>query len=336
MIDISTLQDFRNQVLTGHFNFNEMALRIFHYQAKFVPVYAEWCRLRNVQPESVSSIAEIPCLPISLFKEHKVMVAGLEAQIVFESSGTTGQVPSKHYVDNILFYQDLAVSIFERQFGSLKGKVILALLPHYLERGNSSLVAMVQHFMNVADSSLSGFYLHDYEQLFQALHLAKKENKEVILFGVTYALLHAAELANQSGQLLGSNVVVIETGGMKGRGKELIRTEVHELLRKQWGASTILSEYGMTELLSQGYTTGKEIFQPGFTMKVLRRLADDPTQVSNEAGKGVLNIIDLGNVHSCSFLATDDQGTLYEDGSFTVEGRLDASELRGCNLLYFN
>jgi sugar fermentation stimulation protein len=192
------------------------------------------------------------------------------------------------------------------------------------------LVAMVKHFMEVAGEVESGFFLHNFQALCAALSIAKMSGKRVILFGVTYALLDAA---GQAKEKLGENVVIIETGGMKGRHKEMVRHEVHTRLKELWGATVIRSEYGMTELLSQGYTHEGEIFKAGYTLQVLRRLPDDPKTVTTNAGKGVFNLIDLANVHSCSFIATDDQGTLFADGSFIVEGRIDHADVRGCNLL---
>jgi phenylacetate-coenzyme A ligase PaaK-like adenylate-forming protein len=324
------VDDFRKVILAGHFDFTEMALRIFRYQAEKVLVYAKWCKLQKVDVYSVNTLEQIPFLPISLFKSHDVLVPNLPKVVKFESSGTTGMIPSVHYLDNLDFYNELSQKIYEEQFGKLEGTVILALLPHYLERGQSSLVAMVKHFMEIAGEVESGFFLHDFQALFTALHNAKMFSKRVILFGVTYALLDAAEEAKEK---LGDNVVIIETGGMKGRHKEMVRQEVHAKLKELWGATVIRSEYGMTELLSQGYTHEGEIFKAGYTLQVLRRMADDPKNISTSAGKGVYNLIDLANVHSCAFIASDDQGTLFADGSFTVEGRIDHADVRGCNLL---
>jgi len=324
------VEDFRKVIQAGHFDFTEMALRIFRYQAEKVPVYAEWCKLQKVDVNSVNRLEQIPFLPISIFKYHEVVVPELPKVVKFESSGTTGMIPSVHYLDNLVFYNELSQRIYEEQFGKLTGTVILALLPHYLERGQSSLVAMVKHFMEVAGEVESGFFLHNFQALFAALSIAKMSGKRVILFGVTYALLDAA---GQAKETLAENVVIIETGGMKGRHKEMVRQEVHAKLKELWGASVIRSEYGMTELLSQGYTHEGEIFKAGYTLQVLRRLPDDPKTVTTNAGKGVFNLIDLANVHSCAFIATDDQGTLFADGSFTVEGRIDHADVRGCNLL---
>jgi hypothetical protein len=248
--------------------------------------------------------------------------------MVFESSGTSGQLRSRHHVTSLAFYHRVSQQIFERRFGALSALNVLALLPNYLERNNASLVSMVDHFIRESGSPLSGFYLHNHEALLAMLSKATQRKRPTVLVGVTFALLQLAE--RYSPDL--SQVILLETGGMKGMHRELTRSEVYAVLREKAGAQQIFSEYGMTELLSQAYSGVSETFSAPPWMRVLIRELEDPFAVGT-SGAGGINIIDLANVHSCSFIETKDQGRLYEDLSFEVLGRLDNADVRGCNTM---
>ncbi len=317
-------------------NFDQLALQIFHYQAAYNDLYHQYLALLRINPNDVQTIADIPFLPISFFKTHEVVTAKGEEhrakglhRATFSSSGTTGTTTSRHFVTDLDFYLQNTVLGFERFYGKLKGFCVLGLLPSYLERSGSSLIAMVDHFIKLSTQPQSGFFLYDHEALATVLQDCQKNNIPTLLIGVSFALLDFAEQY----QLDLSNIIIMETGGMKGRRKEITRTVLHSILQHSFKVSNIHSEYGMTELLSQGYSKGKGIFYPTPTMKLLPREITDPFATQKNNRTGVLNIIDLANLDSCAFIATDDLGRVYEDGSFEILGRLDASDIRGCNLM---
>jgi hypothetical protein len=322
---------WQERIAEENLPWEQLALSAFQFQSQNVPIYKEWLRLINCNPSQVTSVIQIPFLPIELFKNHTVLVNDLIPETVFFSSGTTGMALSNHYVYRKDYYLENCVRIFKNWQGSLTNCVFFALLPHYLERSNSSLVAMVKHFMEESGNG-EHFYLNDLESLQTNINEAASTGKKIVLFGVTFALLEYVK----QGFALPPNTIVIETGGMKGMGKELIRTELHEILKSGLGLEKIYSEYGMSELYSQCYTDGSEWFTESETMKVLLREPDNPFEVNRKTGKGAFNVIDLANIHSCCFIATADQGKHNGHISFTVEGRLDNTDIRGCNLLSLN
>ncbi len=308
-------------------SFNGLAMDLFRHQAKSIPVYRDFLSYLRIDNKKINSIEEIPFMPISFFKTHKVYNGSADSY--YSSSGTTGEVTSKHYYNDESFYLKHAQQLFEQSYQvNLKDCVILALLPSYLERKGSSLVSMCQHFINESGNDLSNFYLYNHEELHQTILSLKASNKKVFLIGVTFGLLDFAEKFS----FTGIPITVIETGGMKGKRKEIIREEVHQVLCNKLGVSLIHSEYGMTELLSQSYSKGNGIFKPSSSMKVLIRDLNDP--LSNHLqGRGCLNIVDLANIESCAFIATQDLGKVYKNGYFEVNGRIDNSDIRGCNLM---
>ncbi|HIB77479.1 MAG TPA: acyl transferase, partial [Flavobacteriales bacterium] len=273
--------------------------------------------------------SDVPFLPIQFFKNRKVLTGNNPVQKVFESSGTDNTQTSKHYVTNLQLYKDLLANGFEAAYGQPNQYCLLALLPSYLERKDSSLVEMVKHLMQISAHSRNGFFLNEFGLLKNTLKELEKQAQPTILIGVTFALLDFVEQF----QLKVPNIIVMETGGMKGRRNELTRTELHSILKKGFGSREIHSEYGMTELLSQAYSKGKGVYHPPNWMKVVARDVEDPLILLPPGTRGAINIIDLANVHSCSFIATDDIGLVNEDGTFEILGRLDGSEMRGCSLL---
>ncbi len=307
----------------------DLALAMFKQQVSEIPIYGKYVRTLGIDPASVKSMFEIPFLPIQFFKTHRV---GVEADgidfTLFESSGTTGQVSSRHYVKDIEVYETSFLTCFSTFFGAVDDYCILGLLPSYLERGQSSLVYMVNRLIRDSHHPSSGFYLNNDEALHAAIQRLEAAKQPAILFGVTYALLDFAEKYPVSLHY----VKIIETGGMKGRRQELLRDEVHAILKDKFSLLQIYSEYGMTELLSQAYSLKDGLFRTPPWMKVIIRDLNDPFMLSSQ-GKGALNIIDLANMYSCCFIATDDVGEVFEDGSFTVTGRLDNTDLRGCSLM---
>ena len=349
--------------------FDSLALEIFRYQANNNLVYKKYLQCLKIQIDLIESIEQIPFLPIEFFKTQTVITGENETKVTFESSGTTGQSTSQHYVQDPDFYVEIAEQIFEKFYGKLSDFQILALLPSYLERTNSSLIYMVDHFIKKSSSTNAGFYLDDYEALTKAL----KENKQqqgtsknddrktkILLIGVTFALLDFAESGIDLSFLQEvDNLIVMETGGMKGRRKELLREEVHEILTTAFHVKNIHSEYGMTELLSQGYSKGGGIFELPVSMKIMLRDVNDPFLYITNSRSGGINVIDLANVDSCSFIETKDLGsweypTLLSVSSQTIEeviwgdtdnnvpnnapkfqilGRFDNSDIRGCNLM---
>lgn len=310
-------------------DFNEMALELFRFQYRHNELYRRYSDTIHTNPANVKLVEQIPFLPISFFKTHQVTTGVFEPEVVFESSGTTQTTNSRHLVKKLDIYQQSFRQAFERFYGPVKDWCVLALLPAYLERQHSSLVLMADDLIKQSAHPDSGFYLYNFGQLAEKLRTLEAAGQKTLLLGVTFALLDFAE----SFPLPLRNTVIMETGGMKGRKKEMIREEVHEILTQAFGVEQIHSEYGMTELLSQAYSKGKGLFQCPPWMKILLREEDDPLQVQEGQSRGVINVIDLANIYSCSFLATDDAGRLYPDGSFEVLGRVDNSDIRGCSLM---
>ncbi|MBR0339010.1 MAG: acyltransferase [Alistipes sp.] len=304
--------------------FEREALRLFRYQAEHCAPYAEYLRLIGVDVSMVDRVESIPMLPIELFKSHKIYCGEDEPQMVFTSSATTGMVQSRHYVEDLELYERSFTEAFRQFYGDPKECSIYALLPSYLEREGSSLVYMAERL--IAQSGGGGFYLNDYEKLLADM---SRDYNPKILLGVTYALLDLAE--NYAPHL--DHTVVMETGGMKGRRKELPKSELHKMLCSAFGVEKIHSEYGMAELMSQAYSFGDGIFRTPRWMKVLVRDVNNPFARLADGRRGGLDIIDLANRSSCAFIATQDVGIRYEDGSFRIEGRISQSDIRGCNLL---
>lgn len=310
-------------------SFESVALEVFRFQAVHNSVYASFLSLLGVDPGKVDRLVNIPCLPISLFKTHQLQTGSWESQIIFTSSGTTGATTSRHYVRNTDWYDRMALRAFEAAYGPIQDYVVLALLPAYLERTGSSLVHMAQHFIWASAKKASGFYLDDYDALEEQLQACAQKGQSTLLLGVSFALWDLAE----RGVTGFPELIVMETGGMKGRRRELTRSELHGLLAPAFRQKKIHSEYGMTELLSQAYSRGDGLFEPSATMRVWVRETTDPLAPVKAGRTGAINVIDLANIDSISFIATDDLGRRYDDGTFEVLGRLDASDVRGCNLL---
>jgi hypothetical protein len=333
---LNNLSD-QTKIAAGLFDFNisgfdTKALEIFRFQAQFNPVYRQYVELLGVNTDAVRAVVDIPFLPVSFFKSHRVITGDFAPQAIFESSGTTGSLHSRHYVKDTGIYNRSYLSGFRKFYGDPSGWCIIGLLPSYLERKHSSLVFMVDDLVKKSNVNKSGFYLKEYESLFKTLYQLERRKQKTLLIGVTFALLDFAEKFRMKLE----NTVVMETGGMKGRLEEMTRHQVHELLKLQLGVEHIHSEYGMTELLSQGYSLGAGIFRTSDTMKILVRDEDDPLQVHDRGDAirmGIINVIDLANLYSCSFIATEDAGKLYPDGSFEVTGRVDNSDIRGCTLM---
>lgn len=327
---------FRERHIAGLFTsavsdtFDERALSLFHMQAKHNSVYAKYLSLLNVTVASVQSVGQIPFLPVEVFKRHQVVTGAFEPSLHFTSSGTTGMVHSTHFLRDTTLYTRAFLSGFERVYGAPKGWCILGLLPSYLERSGSSLVYMVNELISQSGHPHSGFYLNDHDKLGDTLAENERAGQPTILIGVTFGLLDFAEHVH----LPLTHTILIETGGMKGRREELTREQVHKKLRRSFGSHTAIhSEYGMTELLSQAYSDNAGIFTCPPWMKVFLRDPTDPLLTLASGGRGALNIIDLANVDSCAFLAVSDLGEVHSDGRFTVTGRFDQAEVRGCSLM---
>lgn len=316
-----------NEIFVTGKSFTTQSLQIYEYQLQQNLVYKHWCRLvcKNDSPDE---IANIPFLPVSFFKTHQVISGTANESIIFESSGTTKSNTSRHSVPDISLYENSFLKAFQIFYGAPENWCVLALLPAYLERKNSSLVYMANALISQSAHPDSGFFLYDFAALNLRIQRLEQAGTPTLLLGVSFALLDFAEAYPQN--LL--HTVVMETGGMKGRKKEIIRAELHEKLCKGFGVTKIHSEYGMTELLSQAYSDGNGRYQCPPWMRVLIRNEDDPFDV-REVGKGLINIIDHANLDSCSFISTDDAGVVYEDGSFEILGRSDNSDIRGCSLL---
>lgn len=310
-------------------DFEKEALKVFNYQAINNKVYADFLHFLGVDIQAINSLEKIPFLPISFFKTHKIISSKESVQQVFLSSGTTGIQQSKHYVTQLKVYEASFRKGFEYFYGNIEEYTILALLPNYIEQGNASLVYMVSDFIKKSKSQESGFYLDNLEALSQKLTALDSQNKKVLLLGVSYALLDLID----GNKFCLKNTIIMETGGMKGRRREMIKEELHEVLCKGFGVEKIHSEYGMTELLSQAYSKGNGIFKTPPWMKVMVRDTEDALQTLPFNKAGGINIIDLANVNSCAFIATQDLGKTYSNGTFEILGRFDNSDIRGCNLL---
>ncbi len=317
---------FNIQVIS---EFEQFALEIFQFQAQKNTVYREFLAHLKTDVSAVNSINNIPFLPIQFFKSHQIVASQNPIQQTFLSSGTTGMQQSKHLVTDVAVYEESFRKGFKHFYGNVEDYTVLALLPSYLERNGSSLIYMVNDMIQQSKKPKSGFYLNNLEELAQNLIELDKKGEKVLLIGVSFALLDLVEA--HKFQL--KNTIVMETGGMKGRRKELIREELHEVLCDGFGVTEIHSEYGMTELLSQGYSKGNGIFECPPWMKILTRDTEDALTILPEGKSGGINVIDLANINSCSFIATQDLGKTYANNTFEVLGRFDNSDIRGCNLL---
>lgn len=316
--------------IEGERNFREAALEIFRYQADNNPVYNDFIKQLGINKDSVKTLSGIPFLPVEFFKSHKIITGNKAASKIFESSGTSGLSVSRHYVVDTELYEKSFQNSFKLFYGDAEEYLIAALLPSYTERENSSLIYMMENLIRKSDYRLSGFYRNNITEMLLNFESGKKENRKILLMGVSFALLDMAEELTPDL----SEVIVMETGGMKGRRKEITRSELHSVLTKKFKINSIHSEYGMTELLSQAYSDGAGLFHCPTWMKIVLRDPQDPLSVIEEHGiTGGINVIDLANVHSCSFISTGDLGKLHEDGGFEVLGRFDSSDIRGCNLL---
>lgn len=309
--------------------FEKMTLQIFKYQFENNSVYRSFCDLLYKHPSDVKQIKDIPFLPIQFFKSHKVISSSDIIQQTFTSSGTTGSKVSSHCITDLAIYENSFIQGFKHFYGNIKDYTILALLPSYLEREGSSLVYMVDCLIRESEKSESGFYLDNISKLKEKLKVLDSQGEKVILLGVSFALLDLVD--NHQFQL--KNTIVMETGGMKGRRKELIREELHTILKKGFGIDAIHSEYGMTELLSQAYSKGNGLFNCPNWMRVFTRDTEDPFNIQTQGITGGLNIIDLANINSCSFISTQDLGRVFKNNEFEILGRFDNSDIRGCNLM---
>ncbi|WP_299272875.1 acyl transferase [uncultured Psychroserpens sp.] len=315
--------------ITSEKEFQTLALDVFKFQFENNAVYRSFCDLLYKHPSDVKQIRDIPFLPIQFFKSHQVLSSQTPIQETFSSSGTTGTTTSKHYVTDLSIYEQSFRKGFEQFYGNIKDYVILALLPSYLEREGSSLIYMVNDMINASKHVESGFYLNTINDLKQQLTALDAKGKKVLLIGVSFALLDLVE----SHQFKLQNTIIMETGGMKGRRKEMVRDELHTILKSGFGVSKVHSEYGMTELLSQAYSLGDGRFKCPSWMRILTRDPEDALTLLNNEKTGGINIIDLANINSCSFIATQDLGRTYKNHSFDVIGRFDSSDIRGCNLM---
>ncbi len=309
--------------------FEKITLKVFRFQYDNNSVYREFCELLKKDKTNVKRLDEIPFLPIQFFKSHEVLSSTEPVQTTFTSSGTTGMSTSKHYVTDLEFYEESYRLAFRQFYGNIEDYTVLALLPSYLEREGSSLIHMVDDLIQLSNNPESGFYLNNYDELIEKLIRLDNEGQNVILIGVTYALLDLIEQQKFSLK----NTIIMETGGMKGRRKEIIREELHEILCKGFRVSEIHSEYGMTELLSQAYSLGNGMFECPNWMQILIRDTEDALTYIADGKTGGINVIDLANINSCSFIATQDLGKIVGNNSFEVLGRFDNSDIRGCNLM---
>ena len=309
--------------------FEKITLKVFRHQYDHNQVYQDFCTLLKKDKSNVKSLEEIPFLPIQFFKSHEIVSSSKPIQETFTSSGTTGMLTSKHMVTDLTLYEQSFRKAFSQFYGNTEDYIVLALLPSYLERDGSSLIYMVNDLIEGSNHPTSGFYLHNYDDLIHNLIELDSSGQNVLLIGVTYALLDLIE--KQTFQL--KNTIIMETGGMKGKRKEIIREELHAILCNGFGVRNIHSEYGMTELLSQAYSLGNGIFECPPWMSVLIRDTEDALTYVDYGKTGGINVIDLANINSCSFIATQDLGKKYPNHSFEVLGRFDSSDIRGCNLM---
>ena len=310
-------------------DFKQVAFSVFRHQFENNKVYRSFCDLLYIHPSDIHTLEDIPFLPIEFFKSKKIISSLEEVQEVFTSSGTTGSVTSKHYVTDIEFYKESYLKGFAHFYGNIEDYAVLALLPNYLERKGSSLVYMVADLIQRSKNKKSGFYLNNIEELAKKLIKIDQKGQKTLLIGVSFALMDLIEKC----QFELKNTIIMETGGMKGRRKELVRNELHALLQQGFGVKNIHSEYGMTELLSQGYSNGNGVFETPPWMKVITRDPEDALSIQKNGKTGGINIIDLANYNSCAFIATQDLGKVHQNGTFEIIGRFDNSDIRGCNLL---
>ena len=309
--------------------FEKYSIEIFNYQFEKNTIYREFCKLTGKNPSNIRSSFEIPFLPIQFFKTHKIISSNQPIKKTFYSSGSTKNNLSKHHIIDLKLYEDCFFKIFMDFYGSPSQYNIIALLPTYLENKNSSLIYMVNKLIEKSENKHSEFYLDNYKKLKEKLLYLEEGDKRTILFGVSYALLNLIDFH----KFKLKKTIIIETGGMKGKRKELIKSELHQMLKIGFGVKNINSEYGMTELISQAYSIHNEKFKSPPWMKIYIRESEDPMNIKTNNKSGGINIIDLANYNSCSFIATDDLGKLDKDGNFEILGRLDNSDQRGCNLL---
>lgn len=327
-----TAEQLIQHIFSADFDFSATALEVFRFQYNYNSVYQKFVEALGINVQSIKKPEQIPFLPVRFFKTHEIATTSFMPQTVFESSGTTETINSRHLIKDTGLYEQSFTTTFEEFYGNISEWCIIGLLPSYLERENSSLVYMVNRLVQISEHPLSGFYLNEMDTLSETLQALEQQGQKTLLIGVTFALLDFAQFHPMPLK----NVTIMETGGMKGRRKEMIRIEVHDLLQQAFHIDQIHSEYGMTELLSQAYSTGNGLFKTPPYLKILIRDDEDPLTVSSATRnkqRGMVNIIDLANIYSCSFIATDDLGTLYPDESFEIIGRHDHSDLRGCSLL---
>jgi phenylacetate-coenzyme A ligase PaaK-like adenylate-forming protein len=310
-------------------NFADLALKLFDFQYSNNPLFYQYIFGLNIK-NKINTIDEIPFLPIEFFKSQEIKTGIFNSDTIFSSSGTTGTINSKHFIKDIAIYRSSYTKAFQNFYGDVKDYCILALLPSYIERGGSSLVYMFENLIKETSHPSSAFYLNDFKKLHQTLLQLKSQNQKTILVGVTFALLDFVETF----QIDFPELIVMETGGMKGRKKEIVREEIHQILKESFAVSAIHSEYGMTELLSQAYSKGEGKFICPPWMKIIITDANDPFQIVANGKSGIINVIDLANIHSCAFIKTEDVGVKFQNESFEVLGRLDNSDIRGCSLLY--
>jgi len=311
-------------------DFEKHALALFQHQYEQNKVYHAFCNLLQIDPIRITSIEKIPFLPISFFKTHQVKTGNFESEIEFHSSGTTGNEISKHFIKDVSFYERAFLHSFEYFYGNPADYCFLALLPNYLEQEHSSLIYMMNRLISGSKYAESGFYLYNFEDLYKKIITLQEKKIKTILFGVSFALLDFAAQFTFSAP----NLIVFETGGMKGRRPEMVKEELHRILCNALNVKNIHSEYGMCELLSQAYSSGENMFATPPWMKLLLRDEKDPLFCSQFLTNGVINIIDFANLHSCAFIATDDLGKRSQNETIEILGRLDAAQVRGCNLMY--
>jgi phenylacetate-coenzyme A ligase PaaK-like adenylate-forming protein len=327
---VPSLLDYKKKIYDFHpQSFDSLALELFYFQAQHNPTYRDYLKHLHVTASEIVSVSKIPFLPIEMFKIFEIKTENWNEQKRFLSSGTTSKMRSFHCIEDIKYYHDHTQKIYEEFYGDLTNSTIMALLPSYLEQGDSGLISMIDSFIEQSSSAYSGYYLESFESLEKGLYSALKNNEQVILFGVTYALVEFAKQAKNQF----SDLIVVETGGMKGRGEELTKLEVHNLLKEKLGLKNVHSEYGMTELLSQAYSRRGGVFECSNWMKIVVKDLNDPFNTIGNESVGIINIIDLANVHSCCFIESQDIGKKYSNGNFEILGRKDNSEVRGCNLL---
>lgn len=336
MINVKTYNNLRNRIFNvNQDNFEALSIEVFNYQYAHNAIYRKYCDLTIRDISTINGLHEIPFLPIQFFKTQQITTGNFEAEAVFESSGTTGSINSKHYVKDLNWYTKSFLNGFDLFYGNIEEYCILGLLPSYLERKNASLVYMVDVLIKKSKNELSGFHLYDHKKLHEIIKSNEENKQKTLLIGVSYALLDFAE--NFPMKL--NNTNVMETGGMKGKREEMTKQALHHALINRFEVAQIHSEFGMTELLSQAYSSGNGIFSTPPWMKILMRTEDNPLQTlpnalkEHETQRGVVNVIDLANIDSCSFIATEDTGINYDDGRFEITGRLNNSDIRGCGLM---